>query len=205
VEKKTHNSQRTDILTQYSVAIITLLAIGYVLIITNPPKELLHIGNDNVIATRHLSMPDMYTYRGSIILFLILLGLLSLFIGLQSSIIFEIEKKSLKNVYFVGSGLLVFLFCSLLNPYYGEYLSDVALLIGYTAWATAAFLTFPSRRQSTTLFVGVNLTASICLITCATVALFVFNHLSEKVGNFVFSFAAFLTAVSVGWLIADLT
>lgn len=129
------SEKRSGRITQYCSIMVALLAIGYVLIITNPPSDLLQYDNGKSV-TVHLTFSNMSSHGGAVLIFLALFSLLSFLIGLLTSIIRESEgERKSSLIFYATSTVSVLVLGLLVYPYYGEHLV-------YTLWGAGVPLYF---------------------------------------------------------------
>jgi len=134
--------ERNEVLILYSSIMVSLLAIVYVLIITNPPSDLLRYDN---FGTAHiidnLSLKEIPNHWISISIFSGLLAFLTFFIGVSMAIVYEVvgkreaeEKRNWEREVILSASLLLLVMLGLLLlPYYGIALTSTVMPIGYLA------------------------------------------------------------------------
>lgn len=131
---------KVGLLVQYIAVIIFILSICYIVIVTNPPAELLEY-NENLrgMVTRQLSYHDFTNYRASLFPFLALFALIMFFSGYLAGLIIVREAGKKLAIAVIP---LAFIFISIvmlgymLLPYYGFDLVLVAYAIGAPAYFT---------------------------------------------------------------------
>jgi hypothetical protein len=143
-------------LMQYFSIILSALIIGYFLIITNPPKDLLQY-KDNLVVTLPLQGNQITTHLGSISIFLGIYALICFLIGF-------ITINILKPLYVKGRGWMAtkasfgalalglfsttFVLALVLQPYYGGDLFSMSYVIGLAAFFTGLVLNFPTDARN---------------------------------------------------------
>lgn len=138
---KKPGNHNAGIFTQYCGIMIFLLAISYILIVTNPPSDLLQYDENLGTITKQLSGPDILEHAGSISIFLALFALLSGFIGILMGYGVEkgVKELSERSILY-GSIFSIFILGYLLSPYYGVSLAVIAWVIGYLSYVTGIWL-----------------------------------------------------------------
>jgi hypothetical protein len=142
---------------EYASIILFALIIGYFLIITNPPADLLQYDeNLQTAVTRPLQGNEITMHAGSISTFLFIFALICIFIGfVTSSVLMEhffVERRGwMSKVYIVPFTISILSFIvlgSVLRPYYGHDLSYMAYWIGWAAFLTGLVLNFPAQARA---------------------------------------------------------
>lgn len=162
--RENSTERRSGTLILYFSIMVFLLGISYVLIITNPPSDLLRYDNNlrKVVTKDNLSVSEIPEHMGSISIFLGLYAFLTFFIGLSMSIIYEVEGESSRcAIILIISLFLPLMLGSLLYPYYGSKLVSTVIPIGYL---TELFgLSFHKRLRAQ--FIPSILMASVIVVT----------------------------------------
>jgi hypothetical protein len=131
--------ERDEALLLYSSIMVALLAIGYVLIITNPPSDFLRYDNLGRAHTiDNLSYTGITEHWNSVVIFWGLFAVLSFFIGLSTAVVFDIVikegvEKWQSEVILTMSLFVLVMLGLLLLPYYGLVLTSTLVPIGYLA------------------------------------------------------------------------
>lgn len=168
-----------EALAQYSSVMVFLLAISWILIITNPPSEFLRYDdNENMVVPKYLSVTEIRENPISTLIFLGLFFLLSFNIGLSTSSIYEMERKQIREVYETISFFSVLILASLLYPYYGDLLTVSAFPIGISAYSLGLFSSSQRYREKASTIWKVEL-ALMILASIMVVAYLVVEILPE--------------------------
>lgn len=138
------------IVVQYCAAIAFILAVSYTLIITNPPSELKQWDeNENIFVHKKLlAVTDLQDHGDYISVFLLLFGLLSFFIGLLVSIVYEKGKSALYPI----SIVFILSMSALLFPYYGVLLPYIAIPVGLSGYFMGVPVFSPRFRKDVKYF-----------------------------------------------------
>jgi MFS family permease len=132
--------ERDQVLILYASMMVFLLAIGYILIITNPPSDLLQYDNfGNAHTIDNLPLTKIPEHWGSVLIFWGLFAFLAFFIGLAMAVVNDVlEREEVKGkinlerqIILSMSLLLLVLLALLLWPYYGGGLTSTLAPIGY--------------------------------------------------------------------------
>jgi hypothetical protein len=138
---------KNDAVIQYCATITALIAISYILIVTNPPSELLTRDNENnwPVYEQLSTIKAMQDHLGSFVIFLAFMGILSFFIGLSMALVYEKTGEHLFS-YHLASCCIVLLLGLLLYPYYGNLLASIATAIGIAFYSLGLFYYSPKFR-----------------------------------------------------------
>lgn len=143
-------TRRNEVLILYSSIMVFLLALSYVLIITNPPSDLLRYDNNlgRAVTRDNLSVAEIPEHWGSISIFLGLFAFLTFFIGLSMSIVCEVEGESRRFAIILTTSLFLLIMLGLLlHPYYGGTLTTTVIPIGYLTGLLGLSLSKPLRAR----------------------------------------------------------
>jgi hypothetical protein len=127
------NTNEAMALLQYASIILLVLSICYVIVITNPPKDLLEY-NENLkdTVTRQLSSQEIPNFAKDLLPFFGIFSLMMFFCGYSLSLILvnriiKIEAATIPYLFTCGSILAL---GAILWPYYGDALAMIVLYIG---------------------------------------------------------------------------
>lgn len=124
-------------LVEYYAAITFLLAIGYLLIITNPPPNLPQEGI--------VSISDIQANGPTVVIFLVFFCLLSFFIGLLLSSVYDQPKH--KAGHFIPAIFVIVMLSSILYPYYGWLLAVELIPVGIFGFYLGMFYSPTFRKE----------------------------------------------------------
>lgn len=190
------SEQRKSNITQYCSIMIFLLAISFVLIITNPPPDLLEYDNQkNMSIPKNISWSEMSKYGSSILIFTTLFSLLSFLTGLLMSIFYELERGKSSAIFIIISMASVFVLALLVYPYYGGPLAITLMSLGFPFYLIGASFSRKFRGAGASL-----VTFKIGIISLLILAIII-------IGGFVlgilpvFVVIALLLIVSLLWFV----
>jgi hypothetical protein len=143
-----------DTILQYCAAITAILAIGYILIVTNPPSSLTKYDNvENRFVHEDLSsLTALQEHGWNVLFFWSIFGILSFFIGMMTAFIYEDTEKS---DFHLASLIVVIFMGILLAPYYGSLLAEMLLAIGILTYYGAIIYFSPKFRKKFKPFIPI--------------------------------------------------
>jgi hypothetical protein len=142
-------------ITQHAGLIVPALLIGYFLLITNPPPDLLRYDNVNLhTATSYpLQGTEVFQHLESVGIFLLVFFLLALFLMFAFKEIFEGEEWQLRRkVYLLTLGTVALLGSTTL-PYYGTTLMAMVIASGFVGMEVAVYI-YEHGEKMRLLFAG---------------------------------------------------
>lgn len=136
----------------FTSTMIFVLVVGYLLIVTNPPSDLLQYDeNEQRVVTKDLSNLELPQYVKSTLVFISIFGLAAIFIGEMAACIFikPIKKRKKETYYFEIDLMLIPVFLSIIVlsliplPYYGWALTSMMLFVGIIAFLVGTMIGLP--------------------------------------------------------------
>lgn len=127
----------------HAAIILPGLIIGYFLLITNPPLDLLQYNENLKIATTyHLSGPDILNHLGSVFIFIAIFFLISTFLVFVTSRVLSGKKRRFFTDRFLTI-VSIFVLGSITWPYYGLSLTVIMYSTGFMGALTAFLIYYP--------------------------------------------------------------
>jgi len=192
------SEKRIGALTQYCGIMVALLVIGYILIITNPPSNLLLYDNGKSF-TVYLSWSNMSSYGGPLVIFMAMFSLLSFLIGLLTSIIRWVEAEPRSSLIFYGTSAVSVIVLSLLvYPYYGADLAVTLMAEGIPVYFMGWFFA-PSARARRIYHTFIFSMSSLLAELVVIIWLFIHGILPISVAIILLLLAAFLWGFANGF------
>jgi hypothetical protein len=171
---------------------VALLAIVFVLIITNPPSQLLGRDNENITVTKTIPWSEMHVYGESILIFLALFSLLSFLIGLLTSIIQESEgKRKPSFIFYLISAISIIVLAYLVRPYYGKDLAYTLLGTGFLAYSVG-LLFAPRARTETDIRAYVMMIIALLALDTVIIGFFILGSLTAVIAVILVNLALIL-------------
>jgi hypothetical protein len=189
---------KNEILMQYSAAIVFLLAVSYVLLITNPPSDLLQFNENKAPVYRQLSnVSDLQEHGASFSVFFGFFVALSLSIALMTSIVID-EKIKHRFACYSISAIFVILTGLLLYPYYGILLLFFVIPTGVAVYLGGILFFSTEVYASIKYFLfPFELVIASLLLFSSGFFLFMLKLLSPEGFGYFFIMMAFLVYLSV--------
>ena len=156
-----NNRENKPLFVQLSGIIIFALTVGYFLVITNPPADLLEYDNAlQCTVTKNLSNSEIVNHLESISFFLILYTLIAFFISVTSSIVTKGMQPKIRYSTILVCVFTVVLLGYLLIPYYGGLLAAMAYSVGMIGFYSGMLIAPPLQLpRNVWLFIGVSFLA----------------------------------------------
>lgn len=181
------SSEKKERKMLFSSTMIFVLVIGYLLIVTNPPADLLQYDENiqRAVTKDNLQLIELWQYTESTLLFIVFFGLISLFIGETAASVFIEFKTRKKEIYvvitdrmFVLAPLSIFVLGLIPFPYFGMALSLMMILIGLPAFLFGMLIVMPTTPSSKVvlLFCG----AIVCFVISIESAIFKQQIIAES-------------------------
>jgi len=136
----------------FTSTMIFVLVVGYLLVVTNPPQDLLQYDeNKQCFVSEDISILDLWQYSKSVLMFIGFFGLVSVFIGEMASSVFFVFKKYKKkshfeiDVMFIPAVISIIVLGLIPLPYFGYALSMMMILIGLPAFILGVLIGLPHK------------------------------------------------------------
>jgi O-antigen/teichoic acid export membrane protein len=182
---------------------VFLLAVGYILIITNPPSDLLGRNNENMIVTKQLAWSEISMHMESISIFLALFAILTFFIGISTALICIAEGERMSSILFsLISVILIVILALLLLPYYGVPVNSLAVFLGELTYVIGFFLLSPPTRSLRTA-TGMMLAALLGFIVIS-IGFLIYNILPAWIAVILFLLVLILITLALGLALGGL-
>ena len=128
--------EKNSSLVEHAAIILPGLIIGYFLLITNPPPDLLQYNENLEMATTyHLSGPEILNHLSSVFIFITLFLLISVFLVFVCSRLFLGKRGTSIDVVLVSGSIGLLGLIAL--PYYGYPLTAILYVTGFMGMAVA--------------------------------------------------------------------
>lgn len=136
----------------FTSTMIFVLVVGYLLVVTNPPQDLLQYDeNKQCFVPKDIPILDLWQYSESVMMFIGFFGLVSVFIGEMATSVFLVFKKYRKkphfeiDVMFIPAVISIIVLGLIPLPYFGYALSMMMILIGLPAFILGVLIGLPYK------------------------------------------------------------